>query len=836
MRARTARARTARARAGRARRVAVTAVVSLMAAAASGALSTLAGAAESRAGTPVLTAGALVAPAPPGRPGPDVLYAPPTDAPQLDNAPGSVWHATPTLISGTLAYRQGELVYQDYLFDDHGAALTPDPADPRSSGDAFSRPNGTYTYPSGPGYRNDAADLVELRVKPLADATAFRFTMNTLADPSLIALGVALGDPSSGLRAFPDGAHVSAPAQDFLTVHPDASGALVGAVTDATSGAAVTGSAPTVTVDLVRRQVQVLVPHSAWDPTGRTVTLAAGVGLWNSAAGTYLLPGPTATATAPGGAGATTAPAAFFNVAFRTAEPMPVPGDLAGDAVTSPAWWRDRAQGAALAAGDLTPMTVRVDFTRLASGVTDDSTLPTHGPTDRIMATAYEPAQGVDYAVSCTSSRQSCLGPYQSRLQPYALYIPDRPVPVAGWGLNLQLHALATNYNLFLGTQHESLFGDRGDGSLVLTPEARGPDGFYASYAEADTFEAWDDVSRHFPLDPTHTTISGTSMGGIGTFKIAEQFPDLFAKAHTTVGESDSNPQVASLRNVPFLMWNMGTDELVPPAEYLPTAMMFDSLGYRYRIQVFTPGEHLTLDVNDEFHDAAAFLGNAAVDPDPAHVTYVRAPALDHVDLGINGDHAYWLTGIALRPGSSATTGTIDVVSRGFGAGDPPSAAQAPGAGTLSGGHLPYPLAYASMGRDWGPTPAAAVADALDVTATGIGAVTVDATRARVTCAAHVNLISDGPTTVTLADCPRAATTPGTATAGTGSASAPVRTGTPRHPASARPTRRGAVIAPSRALAATGAASGADAMGLLLVVAGGLGLLLHRRRRGTLRG
>jgi len=32
-----------------------------------------------------------------------------------------VWKARPILISGASAYRKGEFLYQDYLYDDHGA-------------------------------------------------------------------------------------------------------------------------------------------------------------------------------------------------------------------------------------------------------------------------------------------------------------------------------------------------------------------------------------------------------------------------------------------------------------------------------------------------------------------------------------------------------------------------------------------------------------------------------------------------------------------------------------------------------------------------------------------
>ena len=107
------------------------------------------------------------------RPGPRVLYEPLAKAPQLQNARGSVWRAQPILISGTEAYRKGEYLYQGFLYDDHGAHEQLDPSDPRISTATFSQPNGTYTYPANPAYANNAANLVEFRVKRLVRGPRF---------------------------------------------------------------------------------------------------------------------------------------------------------------------------------------------------------------------------------------------------------------------------------------------------------------------------------------------------------------------------------------------------------------------------------------------------------------------------------------------------------------------------------------------------------------------------------------------------------------------------------------------------------------------------------------
>src|SRR5204863_4250543 len=95
-----------------------------------------------------------------------------------------------------------------------------DPNTPYGAGtNLFSPTAGTFTYPTNEKrYANNAADLVELRIKPLADATAFRVTLNTLLDPARTGFTIALGDSSSA-AAWPHGAGVSSPAKDFLTWH-----------------------------------------------------------------------------------------------------------------------------------------------------------------------------------------------------------------------------------------------------------------------------------------------------------------------------------------------------------------------------------------------------------------------------------------------------------------------------------------------------------------------------------------------------------------------------------------------------------------------------------------
>jgi hypothetical protein len=730
-------------------------------------------------------AGAAVSPSLPAkvgtapRPGPAVLYERPARAPQLENAPGSAWHAPSILVSGASAYRLGEFVYQGYVYDDHGAKGLTDPTNPMhspggdsSGGDLFSAPDGTYDYPTGPGYDENAANLVELRVKPLVSSTAIRITLNTLEKPDLVATAIAIGGSEGHSHPFPFGANVSAPAQYFLTVHGETA-----VLTDAVTGTEVPGPAPTVSVDLARRQITVLVSHSQWNPGSSAVRLAGGVGLWNASANSYLLPVAERSATQPGGAGVNTAPPAFFDVAYRFNAQEPVPGTPGPATTADPAWWRESAQARALASGDISAFHAEVDFAKLKAKVNDDmpgsaTGVPQTGTIDRILASHFSPGQGADYATGGCGSSTACIGAMRGQLLPYAVYVPGGSAPAGGWGLTLLLHSLSANYNQFAGSRNQSQFAARGPGSIVITPSGRGPDGWYYDHAGADTFEVWADVAAHYQLNPSFTDVAGYSMGGYGTYKLTSQFPDLFARAQPTVGppglgiwlppgepqpggnRSLTQRMLPSVRNVPFLIWNETTDELVPIAGVLEQVAKFDSLGYRYEFDQFQAGDHLTLAINDEYSPAAAFLGTEGVEPNPPHVTYAYNPTMDFPADGTTAGHAYWLYNIGLRESSgSAPLGTVDVRSGGFGVGDPAASETQHGAGVLTGGQLPA-IPFTSQAKSWGAAPAQAVNDALDLTAGNIAHATIDAKRAKIDCTAHLNVKTDGPLKLTLADCP----------------------------------------------------------------------------------
>jgi hypothetical protein len=157
------------------------------------------------------------------------------------------------------------------------------------------------------------------------------------------------------------------------------------------------------------------------------------------------------------------------------------------------------------------------------------------------------------------------------------------------------------------------------------------------------------------------------------------------------------------------------------------------------------------LAINDQYAPAADFLGTAKVDRNPAHVTYAVDVSRNHPELGVNGDHAYWLSRVKLRGGSG---GEVDARSHGFGQGDPSASTTQIGSGSLTGGNL-GPIAFDSRAKTWGAAPGEPKANEIDVTAKNVSSATISVGRARVDCAVKLNITSDGPIAIALSGCNR---------------------------------------------------------------------------------
>ena len=687
-------------------------------------------------------------------PGPPVLYDGAPRAPQLENR--APFAAAPLLVSGTTAYRDGEFLYQDYLFDDRGADTVPVVGTRDALGsNLFSAGAGDVRYPLARRFAGNAADLVELRIRPEADAIAYRVTLNAALDPRTSVVGIGIDTDRSGGGAvdWPLGAGVSSPGLDrFVTAWGTggATHALPGEAARALPGGA-------VTMDLERNQMTIRVPRAVMDPGSTTWRYVAGTGLWDDAAGRWLqvAPGGSPGDATPSSGSALAAAPAVFNLAFRHDEPQTKAPDLAHSTAPGIGNWFEDGQARLLRQGTTGDLHADVDFAALAARA--DRTLRKPGGDEQ--ARMYPSSLGLPEGV-----RTGDVFPkYGGQLQPYLLTVPPSYRAGTPVGLTFALHSLGgtyTQYAVFSPNQLRQ-FGPERD-SLVLTTLGHGPDGWYDDEAESDVFQAWADVARHFMLDPERVAIGGYSMGGRGTYKLVTRYPDLFGRAFTAVGppgrgtwipplppsdgaETNSNPLLESARWVPFMNWVGLADELVPIVGPRAQQNRFDALGLRSTLWTFPVAEHLALGFLDQWSAARDFLGEARVKRDPWRVDHAFLPAADSERLGLVADHAYWLSGLRARdPGRDRPQAAVRALavarSLAFGERDAPVARTA----RADAGGGPGPATV--DGTTWGAPREARAENALELDLRNVERAVVDGPRARLSPARelHVQAKGDG--------------------------------------------------------------------------------------------
>jgi hypothetical protein len=513
-------------------------------------------------------------------------------------------------------------------------------------------------------------------------------------------------------------------------------------------------------MDVASNQMTIRVPRSIMDPGSATWRYVAGVGLWSGSAWKPVPAGVQPSADEAASGNPVLAAPGVYNLAFRFDEPQ-----TAGTAppyTTFPGignWFEDR-QANLLSQRTSGDFHADVDFGKLAA----EQSAWVHGPgrvQARIFASRFEPYEGV---------RAGFPG-YGTELQPYILVVPPSYSPSRPARLTLALHSGDATYTQY-AVNDPHLYAELGDQrrSLVLTPFARGPDTQYTGVGEADVFEAWADVARHFRLDSESVALTGYSFGGYGAYRLGVHYPDLFGRAFTGVGLpgiqgwappappepggeiSNVHQLIENVRWVPYLNWAQATDEINPYTGVRALADRFDALGLRNQLWTFTSGDHFLLAIEDEWGPVRDFLGAAGVQRDPSRVDYAFFPQADTPQFGLRFDHAYWVSGLRARkttgdPQTAPARGFISAKSLAFAEGDPAATAiQRPGAGAGP----PDPATI--DGVAWGEIPHRAAQNALHMTLSNVRAGTIDGCRARLSSASpiHVGITSDGPADVRL--------------------------------------------------------------------------------------
>jgi hypothetical protein len=544
--------------------------------------------------------------------------------------PGDSSESSPAapLISGTVSWVDGRHVWTDYAYDDRGRTAA-------------------ALYPSGV-YRSaqtaNAADLIQLQLALDDDALTIHAVLETLEDASLPLLGIGLdldGDPQTGAADLPGGS---------WTVHGTPLGLERLIVVSAAGtrvlrwnhGAWRESPGPAARLDADDNTIDVAVPRDA---------LGATAGSWRA-----------------------------VGVLGLTSDPWTDGGaiyDLAYVRDPSAHFWQSGLQADILGgredAAQAVATIATADFAQHRTALAQPQ--PGHKETF-LYRSQLQLGEGLG------SGDRKYAGPYQ----PYAAWFPESGLP-AHPPLIVFLHGALQNH----------LSGPYGDigalefgagkidpSAVIVTPLGRGEVfGFYTGAAEQDVLDVLADAQRRFGSDPDRTVLSGYSLGGVGTFNLAQLYPDRWAGAIDIVGAPDLGVierlgiapplpyTLENLRNLPFRMAHSRLDELqiiVGVVQPDIAALKLDQLGYDYRYWQFYLRDHLffPVPVLQCEYDAAIARGRVV---DPARVVYSQEPALRHDEadsgLVLRHDAAYWMSEMVVRGDAFAPgdKGTLDITS-----------------------------------------------------------------------------------------------------------------------------------------------------------------------------
>src|SRR5579884_1922090 len=593
----------------------------------------------------------------------------------------------------------GASLWTDFVYDDHGPLGSSIGIAQYARASDLAPVHGGFAYPSGPAHQN-GADIFTAAVGYRGHASYWRVDWNTLIDPKVpVAEWTMSGDTARGApgkaTAWPGNAGVrTGTGIQYALIVTARRAELVKAAKPAKPLAIL----PT-RVAMRSRSFIVRIPTRLL-PVGGKWRIQLASGLANRT--------DTSFASVPTSDGATGNGVNVYNVTFRTYRqeapivcptgPFSAPGiasaaqkglDLGGvtydhvPAAQCGNFWMENAQANTLAGGDVSRFGLRVNWARLAARVTTPEPKPT-GYTNRWYVTPLSLGQGV----IDPASSQLTPPTYVGRVQPYAVYVPTGYRRTRPTKLTWILHSLGANLNQYGGAAPSQIRQEcQNRHSICATTEGFGAGMWYYGAAEVDFFDVWHQLALAYDLDPDSTVMSGYSMGGWASYKLPEEYPDLFAQSMPLEGpvicglrvhgqaegyagpgqctkDGNSTPLIVNLKWIPYVMTYGAMDELVPFAGGQAQIARFRSLKYRFYAVDYPTEDHMVFSVQNDFTPADSRLGSLRRIRNPASFTFRWYPNLvgsfDRAgragQIGPTGD--YWISGLAARdtrPGRLAT-------------------------------------------------------------------------------------------------------------------------------------------------------------------------------------
>jgi poly(3-hydroxybutyrate) depolymerase len=195
-----------------------------------------------------------------------------------------------------------------------------------------------------------------------------------------------------------------------------------------------------------------------------------------------------------------------------------------------------------------------------------------------------------------------------NEIMPYRMYVPKGYDGARAYPLIIALHGLGgTEDSFFTGydrsfpplvEQHGYILAaplgyrvDGGYGWGVGNPPADAGTRRSQQASEEDVMQVLQRVREHYKIDPNRIYLMGHSLGGIGTWKVAPKFPDIWA-AIAPIAGSGNPDSLARIRHVPQIVVHGDDDRTVNVRGSRAMVAKMKELGIEHRYIEVPGGSH----------------------------------------------------------------------------------------------------------------------------------------------------------------------------------------------------------------------------------------------------
>jgi predicted peptidase len=187
---------------------------------------------------------------------------------------------------------------------------------------------------------------------------------------------------------------------------------------------------------------------------------------------------------------------------------------------------------------------------------------------------AADPAPGKQVEQSFTSSAGTVV--------PYLLYLPAERAPRAKAPTMLFLHGRGESRGplSIVAKWGPPRMAARGDDLpyIIVSPQCPAETRWTAPEQQAAVIELLDHIVEKFSGDPARLYLTGLSMGGYGTWKLAALHAEKFAAAAPVCGGGDP-ADAAKLKEIPLWVWHGTEDDPVPYSKSVEMVEAIEKAG-----------------------------------------------------------------------------------------------------------------------------------------------------------------------------------------------------------------------------------------------------------------